>query len=137
MTDLQARVYAQYALAALVGALLATGLLLGTTLSGTGAIEWRPLAAVFVSTFFGTLATTVGASFLPKSSHIEQSALIDAVGHTAATTVLADTVAAQIAGTQMTPFTPTQVRQVAAAMHGPVVDDLEQRMKAATPDGAP
>jgi hypothetical protein len=131
MTNLQAKVYAQYALAALVGALLATGLLLGNVLSGTGAIEWRPLAAVFVSTFFGTLATTVGASFLPKNGHAEIAALADSAGHAAATTALADTVAAQIAGVASTPFTAEQVQQIVAALHAPVADDLEQRMKAA------
>lgn len=56
----------KYAGAALLGAVIATGLLLGQVLSGTGAVEWRPLAAVFVSTFFGSLATAVGSSLLPR-----------------------------------------------------------------------
>ncbi len=66
MTPDQWQNLAKYALAALVGSLVTTGLLLGQMLSGTDVITWRPLAAVFVSSFFGALSTALGSSFLPR-----------------------------------------------------------------------
>jgi hypothetical protein len=88
-------------------------------------IDWGQLTMI-------TLVSAIGAYITatrPKAGHEVQSELIDSVGHTTATTVLADTAAAQIAGVQMTPFTPAQIRQIAEAMHEPVANDLEARMK--------
>jgi hypothetical protein len=93
-------------------------------------IDW---GQVLVIALMAALAAYV-ASTRPKAGHEEQAALIDSVGHATATTVLTDTVAAQVAGTQMTPFTAEQVQQLVSALHAPVSDELEARMReTATP----
>jgi formate hydrogenlyase subunit 4 len=56
-----------YALYALLGALVATGLQLAVALSGTEDILVRPLLATFTASFFGALSTAIGSSFLPRS----------------------------------------------------------------------
>lgn len=135
MTRAQGENIAWYVGFAFAGALVATGLKLAVVLPGDAPIPWRDLAGLFLLTFFGALTTTGGAMTRPKAGHEVQSALVDSVGHTTATTVLVDTAAAQIAGTQMTPFTPAQVRQIAEAMHEPVANDLEARMRETPAEG--
>jgi hypothetical protein len=88
-------------------------------------VDWGQLVMIAMVSVIGAYI----ASTRPKAGHETQSELIDSVGHATATTVLADTAAAQVAGTQMTPFTPAQVRQIAEAMHEPVANDLVARMK--------
>jgi hypothetical protein len=89
-------------------------------------IDWGQVAMVAL---LALLASYINAT-RPKAGHAEQAALIDAVGHTTATTVLTDTAAAQISGTQMTPFSAEQVRQIVDALHEPVSNELEARMQA-------
>lgn len=66
MTPEQGRSLGLYVLWAFVGAVVATGLQLAAMLSGTDVIAIRPLAAVFTSSFFGSLATVVGTSQLTR-----------------------------------------------------------------------
>lgn len=66
MTPAQLKNLGMYALAALVGALVATGLHLAQILEGTDPVIWRPLAATFTQSFFGALATALGASQLTR-----------------------------------------------------------------------
>jgi hypothetical protein len=89
-------------------------------------VDWGQLVMIAMVSVIGAYI----ASTRPKAGHETIAELADSVGHSAATTVLADTAAAQVAGTQMTPFTPAQVRQIVEAMHEPVANDLVARMKA-------
>lgn len=69
MTDAQRRqleTYAYYILLALVGAFVATGLAAATMVNGSGDITARPLVGTFLTSFFGTLSTTIGATYLPR-----------------------------------------------------------------------
>lgn len=79
-----------YLLYAIVGATIAAGLHLSMLLAGVDPIAWRPLAATFTSTLFGTLATAYGASKLPRAGRAEVSALVSEVGVDRARTILAD-----------------------------------------------
>jgi hypothetical protein len=67
MTSDQLKNLAWYALYALGGALITTGVQFGVVLTGTGDIEWRPLAATFVTALFGALATAAGSATRPRT----------------------------------------------------------------------
>jgi len=66
VTPAQLKNLGLYVTAALVGAVVATGLHFAQILSGTDAITLRPLAATFTTSFFGALATALGTSFLTR-----------------------------------------------------------------------
>lgn len=69
-----------YVLIALLAAILATGTQLGTTLQGTDPVAWRPLAATFVATLFGTLTTAGLASLLPRAGSELLARLVNEIG---------------------------------------------------------
>jgi hypothetical protein len=120
---------AWYALYALGGALITTGVQFGVMLTGTGDIEWRPLAATFVTALFGALATAFGTSTLTRvgSEHIAQqvNALREMGYHRDDLAVVPRGGSAPdpgASGGSPVVLTPDQVKQVA--------DELEQRMRA-------
>jgi hypothetical protein len=129
VTPDQLKNVAWYVAYAAAGALVATGVQFGVVLVGTGDIEWRPLAATFVTALFGALATAFGTSTLTRvgSEHIAQqvNALREMGYHRDDLTVrprggsAPDPVATD--GSPVV-LTPDQVKQVA--------DELEQRMRA-------
>lgn len=79
MTPEQMRSLGLYALWAFIGATVATGLQLATMLAGTDVIAIRPLAAVFTSSFFGSLATVVGTSQLTRFGSEQIAKQVDAL----------------------------------------------------------
>jgi hypothetical protein len=58
---------AWYVAYAVAGALVATGVQFGVVLVGDDPILWRPLAATFVTTLFGALATAAGSATRPRT----------------------------------------------------------------------
>lgn len=110
-----------YLVYAVVGALVATGVALGLALSGTDDIAWRPLAAIFVNTLFGTLATAVATSQLTRvgSEGLAQDVdVLRAAGYHRAD--MRVTVPNE-------PLPPIQLTQV--------VDEIERRIRAMSPPG--
>ena len=69
-----------YVSIALGAAILATGVQLGVALSGTEDLAWRPLAATFTTTLFGTLMTSAGTAFRPKAGREDVSSLVSEIG---------------------------------------------------------
>jgi hypothetical protein len=63
-----------YVLFALAGAVVTTGLQLAVVLAGTDPILIRPLAATFLSSFFGALSTAYASSYRPRlgSEHLSR-----------------------------------------------------------------
>lgn len=101
MSQAQVRNVLWYVLIALGAAVMAVGLQFGVVLGGEGEILWRPLAATFVTTLFGTLATALGTSFRPKAGREDISGLVSNVGPAAAKAVLEDEVIRQETGGSM------------------------------------
>lgn len=92
-----------YVAIAVGAAVMASGLQLGAVLGGEGEILWRPLAATFVTTLFGTLATAAGTSLRPKAGREDISRLVSNVGPAAAKAVLEDEVTRQETGDRVVP----------------------------------
>jgi hypothetical protein len=122
VTPAQLRNIGLYALIALGGAVLATGLQLGVVLSGDAPILWRPLAATFVSTLFASLATAAGTAFRPRTGHEDVAALVSQVGTEPARAALEVEAVKQATGIASAPLTTEQRRMI--------VDDLEARLRA-------
>ena len=79
MTEAQLRNLGMYALWALIGATVTTGLHLAQVLAGTDPVEVRPLAATFTTSFFGSLATALGASMRPRIGSEPLAAQVEAL----------------------------------------------------------
>jgi hypothetical protein len=129
MTRAQIENIAWYVAFALAGALVTTGLKLAAVLPGEAPIPWRELAGLFLLTFFGALTATGGAMTRPKYGHEEIASLADSVGHPTATSALESAAVTQVTGIPPE-LSNEQVQQIVAALHQPVAEDLERRMKA-------
>jgi hypothetical protein len=79
MTPDEMKNLALYAVWALVGATVTTGLQLAGTLAGTDDILIRPLLATFIGAFFGTLATALGTSRLTRAGSTGIARQVDAL----------------------------------------------------------
>lgn len=78
-----------YLLMALIGAVIAAGVLLGQQLLGTtDPINWRLVGGTFVSTLFGTMSTALGSMLLPRPGREEVARATSAVGAENAVVVL-------------------------------------------------
>ena len=106
MTEAQIKNVVWYVLIAVGAALLATGLQLGVALSGTDDLHWRPFAATFVTTLFGTLATAAGTAFRPKAGREDVSTLVSEVGPRAAVAALEVEAVKQATGIAANPPDP-------------------------------
>lgn len=80
MTNATLRNILWYVAIAIGAATLATGVQLGVALSGTEDLAWRPLAATFTTTLFGTLMTSAGTAFRPKAGREDVSSLVSEIG---------------------------------------------------------
>ncbi len=117
MTD-EYRNSAQYMLYAVVGAVIATGLQLSIALAGTGGIEWRPLAAVFAASLFGSLATAFGTSHLVRPGSTAIAAQVDALKDAGVPKREMIVVPAATVETALSdrPFTDAQVAQLTVSL---------------------
>jgi hypothetical protein len=129
VSEAQVRNVLWYVLIAVGAAVLTTGLQLGVVLSGDADILWRPLAATFVTTLFGTLATAAGTAFRPKAGREDISGLVSEVGPTAAKAALEDEAVRQTTGV-MTPLSDDDIDRL--ARRG--IELLHEQDSAATPD---
>lgn len=127
MTPSQLRNLGLYVLWAAIGATVATGLQLATMLSGTDVIAIRPLAAVFTTSFFGSLATVVGTSQLTRigsEAIAEQVNALKTQGVPRSQMVVLPEVEATRALAEQ-PLTPEQLAQAVAAIKAEMVRDPE------------
>lgn len=125
MTNAQIRNIGLYVLIAVSMAVLATGTQLGAVLSTDAPIAWRPLAATFVTTLFGTLGTAALSAFRPRPGREELASLVSEVGKEKATDVLAIEAIKQQTGIRTDPLTAEQ----RALIKNDVADELERRMR--------
>jgi hypothetical protein len=117
MTPAQIRNIAWYVAIAVAAAVLATGIQLGTVLSGPDPVLIRPLLATFTVTLFGTLATAAGASFRPRVDRSDISHLVSRVGPEQAKAALEDEAVRQAVGVGTDqPFSVAQVDQIASRL---------------------
>jgi hypothetical protein len=79
MTQDELKNIGMYVVWALIGATVTTGLQLAGVLSGTDEILVRPLLATFLSSFFGTIATVLGASRLTRVGSTGIAQQVDAL----------------------------------------------------------
>jgi hypothetical protein len=117
LTPAQVRNILWYVAIAIAGAIMAAGLQLGVMLSGPGDILYRPLAATFVTTLFGTLATAAGASFRPRVDRSDISHLVSRIGPEQAKAALEDEAVRQaVGGDSEQPLSAAQVDQIASRL---------------------
>lgn len=132
MSEAQLRNVLWYVLIAFGAAVLTTGLQLGVVLGGEGEILWRPLAATFVTTLFGTMATAAGTSLRPKAGREDISGLVSEVGPTAAKAALEVEAVKQATGVETT-LSDADVGRLADELLRKRAEDLERRFPLAQP----
>lgn len=126
MSPDQIRSLGLYALWAFIGAVVATGLQLAQILSGTDVVLIRPLLATFTTSFFGALATALGASQLTRLGSEQIARQVDALKSAGVPksqmVVLAEEDAA---GALAAPLTPAQRAVIVADLKAELLRDPE------------
>ena len=79
MTDAQLQSFLRSALYALIAAVVLAGVEFAAMLAGDGDLPWRPVAATFMSVFFGSLATALKSMNEPRPGSEGLAAQVDAL----------------------------------------------------------
>ena len=128
MNDAQLASFGRSALYAAIAAVVMAGVQFALVLSGDGDLLWRPIAATFMTVYFGALATSIKSGAEPRAGSERLAAQVDmlkAQGYEKADLAVVPAFDAP----SPVALSPLQVRQVA--------DEIERRLRADADETAP